>query len=192
MACPCWRALPTASWAIRSNWTSSSSEPPLRRPSEAKSVATPPRVVVSARSVSDWTRPRRFIGLRRRSTIDSRASRKAWPDLATQAAQPVAGVSLGGIELGGDGLELHANRRQALEQGVVNLAAQAGALCEDERVLVAHRSQPQPPRRDQEGESVPLRSPRTGRPVIGRRHLDGETPAPRPTARRYAAATRKR
>ena len=55
------------------------------------------------------------------------------PDLAAQPAQAIAGVALGGIQLGGNRLELDADGRQTLQQGVVNLAAQPGALVEDER-----------------------------------------------------------
>jgi hypothetical protein len=47
-------------------------------------------------------------------------------------------------QLPGDDFELQVERAEALQQRVVDVPADAGALGQDERVLVAHGSQPQP------------------------------------------------
>ena len=101
----------------------------------------------SASSRSESTSARGFIELL--PQLEDRLARfaQAVADLTAKTAQAVAGRGLRRIELGGDGLELDADRRQALQQRVVNLAADPGALGEHQRVLIAHGPQPEPPRR---------------------------------------------
>ena len=79
--------------------------------------------------------------------IDSRASRTERRTSCAETAQRVARFAQRRIELAGDGLELEADRAKALQQRVVDFAAHARALRDDECELMLHGAQPQPPRR---------------------------------------------
>src|SRR5262245_54362200 len=69
------------------------------------------------------------------------------PDLPSKPAQAVARGILRWLELSGDRFQLDADGRKALQQRVVNLPAHPRTLGEDQRVLIAHGANPEPPGR---------------------------------------------
>ena len=112
---------------------------------------------------------------RRSSRIDSRASRSEWPTCRRSRRSSSRAEPCDGIELAGDRLDLHAQRGQALEQRVVDLAAHARALGEDQRVALAQGAHAQPPRqRQQQRQPERDHDDEPARAVERRRH--GEAP----------------
>ena len=135
-------------------------------------------LVRAASSRSASARSRRSSLVERSSMIDSRASRTdrrtSWRSRRSESR----GTLLRRVELAGDGLELEPDRAEALEQRVVNLAAHARALGDDERELVLHGAQPQPPRRAERQQQAD-QADRVEAVGLVERRRDREIPEPR-------------
>ncbi len=132
-------------------------------------------VVKSASSRSRSQRPpcpRGRCCAARRSTRGPRGT--AWPVCRRSRRRGLTRARLRGVELTGDRLELDADGRQALEQRVVDLAAQARAFGEHAACMFLHRTQPEPPARRDEQRRTPNTAHEqelTGQ-VEGRRHRE--------------------
>ena len=103
-------------------------------------------------------------------------------DLAPHAGELIAGAHRRRPETVGDAVELQGHADQALQQRVVDLAAQSRPLGQRQRELALHQAQAEAPR-EQRGRGDRHRAQRVEQRRLVERRLDAERPlAPRPSS----------
>src|SRR5262245_52150205 len=94
-------------------------------------------------------------------------------NLTPKPAQAIASRILRWFELSRDRFQLDTDSREALQQRVVNLAAHPRALRKHQRVLIAHRANPEPPGgSEHQHEAKDKEHRKLSRPVERRRHRE--------------------